>query len=112
MRVLLDTHVWIWWLSTPGQLNKEARTLLADPANQLVLSVASAWEIAIKVSIGKLQLPGPIETFVPEQIRQDGIELLPIELRHTLYLPRLPQHHRDPFDRILVARSPRSRLHP
>lgn len=65
-------------------MNEEARTLLAEPANQLVLSVASAWEIAINVSIGKLRLPAPIETFIPEQIRQDGIELLPVELRHAL----------------------------
>ena len=86
-------------------LNAHARSLLADRGNQLVLSVASTWEIAIKVSIGKLQLPGPVETFIPEQVRQDDTQILPVELRHTLHLVNLPHHHRDPFDRMLVAQA-------
>jgi PIN domain nuclease of toxin-antitoxin system len=105
VRLLLDTHAWIWWLSAPDQLNAAARSLLADGANQLILSVASVWEIAIKVSIGKLQLPGPIDTFIPEQIRLDRIELLAVALPHSLRVASLPHHHRDPFDRMLVAQA-------
>jgi PIN domain nuclease of toxin-antitoxin system len=105
VRVLLDTHTWLWWLSTPELLNDSARAILGDRQNQLVLSTASAWEIAIKVSIGKLELPGPIDTFMTEQLRLDAIEVLGIELRHILHVVTLPHHHRDPFDRMLVAQA-------
>lgn len=105
MRVLLDTHTWLWWLSAPQQLNADTRALIADRANQLLLSVASTWEIAIKVSIGKLHLPGPLATFLPEQLRQDEIEVLGIDINHTFRVASLPHHHRDPFDRMLVAQA-------
>lgn len=105
MRVLLDTHTWLWWLSTPELLNDSARSILGDRQNQLVLSIASAWEIAIKVSIGKLELPGPMDAFMSEQIQLDAIDVLGIELRHILRVVTLPHYHRDPFDRMLIAQA-------
>lgn len=105
MRFLLDTHVWIWWLGSPELLSAQTRAILADPESELSLSAASVWEMAIKVSIGKLQLPGPIDVFVPGQLSQDGIQLLPVQLSHALKVASLPHHHRDPFDRMLLAQA-------
>jgi PIN domain nuclease of toxin-antitoxin system len=105
MRVLLDTHVFLWWNDGNSQLSKKAHRILSDPANTLVLSVASAWEIAIKVQSGKLRIPEDSATYIPTRVAYYGIEILPIHLPHALALQSLPLRHRDPFDRILIAQS-------
>ena len=103
MRILLDTHCWLWWLSTPDRLGEEVRRSVEDPANDVFLSAASSWEIAIKYALGKLPLPEPPARFVPARLGRDGILPLPIQHAHSLHAASLPQHHRDPFDRLLIA---------
>ena len=103
MRVLLDTQAFLWWVSGADRLTTRARSVIADPGNRVLISVASAWEIAIKSATGRLELEGPAETYVPERIRQHGFAVLPVELDHALRAGTLPRHHGDPFDRLLVA---------
>lgn len=103
MRVLLDTQAFLWWVSGAGQLTAHARATIADPGTEVFLSVASAWEIAIKSATGRLELEGPAETYVPERIRHHGFGVLPVQLDHALRAGTLPRHHGDPFDRLLVA---------
>jgi PIN domain nuclease of toxin-antitoxin system len=105
VRVLIDTHVFLWWNEGNSQLSKKAVRILADPGNSLVLSVASAWEIAIKTQAGKLRIPEDAATYVPTRVAHYGMEILPIQLGHALALASLPLLHRDPFDRILIAQS-------
>ena len=105
MKALLDTQVWLWMLSEPDRLNDEARRLVEDTANTLYLSAASSWEIAIKWGLGKLTLPEPPGTYVLDQIRTSGVTPLPIAHSHALGVARLEAHHRDPFDRLLVAQA-------
>ena len=105
MRILLDTHCWLWFNSTPERFSARTRRLLEEPANELFLSVASVWEIGIKVALGKLQLPEPIDDYVTSRLSADGIVALPISLAHVLRAGRLPPLHRDPFDRMLVAQA-------
>ena len=103
--VLLDTHVFLWWVDDAAALSKRARTAIADPANSCRLSLASCWEMAIKISLGKLKLPSPIERFVPEQLAANGFALLDIDFGDVARVARLPFHHRDPFDRLLAAQA-------
>jgi PIN domain nuclease of toxin-antitoxin system len=104
-RVLLDTHSFLWFVTADPKLSAPAQRIFASGSNELLLSVACLWEIAIKVSIGRLPIPEPLDTFIPEQLRINRIGLLPIELRHTFEVTRLPLHHRDPFDRMLIAQA-------
>ena len=105
MRLLLDTHVWLWTLVSPTRLPAEALGQLGDPENELYLSAASTWEIAIKYRLGKLPLPEPPHQFVPPRLSRDGVIALPVEHAHTLAVAELPLHHDDPFDRLLVAQA-------
>lgn len=105
MRVLLDTHVFLWWNENSTELSKKAQRILSDPVNTLVLSVASAWEIAIKKQSGKLRLPVDAAEYVRTRTAHYGMEILPIHLPHALALETLPLLHRDPFDRVLIAQS-------
>ncbi len=105
MRCLLDTHVWLWMLLAPDRLNVETRTALGNPHNQVLLSVASAWEVALKSSIGRLPLPGTVDDLVRNSIRDFDLTIVPIALRHVVISAALPFHHKDPFDRVLVAQS-------
>ena len=105
MRVLLDTHVFLWWNEDSPRLSKKARRILSDPGNTPVLSVASAWEIVIKAQAGKLRLPEEAAAYVPTRAAHYGMEILPIYLAHALALQMLPLLHRDPFDRILIVQS-------
>jgi len=105
MRPLLDTHSFLWFISGSPNLSRTARTLIEDAANQPFLSVASLWEMAIKLSLGKLSLGEPFEVLIPRQMELNGINLLGIEIEHTAVVARLPFHHRDPFDRLLVAQA-------
>ena len=105
MRLLLDTHSFLWFVSGSPQLSTTARTLIEDASNQPFLSVASLWEMAIKVSLGKLSLGQPFETLIPQQLSLNGIALLGITISHTAVVAKLPFHHRDPFDRLLTAQA-------
>ncbi|HEV8132742.1 MAG TPA: type II toxin-antitoxin system VapC family toxin [Acidobacteriota bacterium] len=103
MNVLLDTQCWLWWLTDLERLNEAARNLIRDRGNTIFLSAASSWEIAIKASLGKLRLAEPPADYVPKRLTSEGFVALPIEHVHALRVAELPHHHRDPFDRLLVA---------
>ena len=105
MNLLLDTHAFIWWSIDPDKLSPGARAACEDAANQLMLSVASVWEMQIKAQLGKLRLPAPLAALVDHQASRNGLGLLAIELPHIYALQDLPQHHRDPFDRLIVAQA-------
>jgi PIN domain nuclease of toxin-antitoxin system len=105
VRILLDTHSWLWMLVAPERFSASAMELLENPDHQLLLSAASSWEIAIKYSLGKLPLPEPPVDYVPDRMLATGVLGLPVEHRHALFVAGLPAHHRDPFDRILVAQA-------
>ena len=105
MRALLDTHAFLWWNADDPRLSQTVRDVIADGHNELYLSVASAWEIAIKAARGSLILPEPPEVYVPSRLQLHRILPLPIQLRHALHVFELPPIHRDPFDRLLIAQS-------
>src|SRR5438874_5031314 len=105
MRVLLDTHAFLWFILDDARLSSSAKTLIEDPANDVEVSPASYWEIAIKIRLGKYTLPEPYATFMERQIAGNDFHILHIEPRHTSVLTTLPFHHRDPFDRLLVAQA-------
>ena len=108
MKLLADTHTFLWFVEGDPQLSLVARRLLEDPNNEILLSIASIWEMAIKVSIGKLTLLTSDKSFevnLTEQLQQNGFGVLPIVLPHIFLVVNLPFHHRDPFDRILAAQS-------
>ena len=105
MRLLLDTRVWLWMISDEAKLNTDLRATLVDPETQLYLSVAAVWEIAIKHAAGTLRYSGSPSVQVPAHIRRSGVVPLPISVDHVLASAALPQHHRDPFDRLMIAQA-------
>ena len=105
MRLLLDTHIFIWLIDGNPKLSQTARQAIEDESNTLYLSIVSLWEITIKTSLGKLELAIPLEQIVINLILPSGIEILPIHLPHLLVLQTLPFHHRDPFDRLLISQA-------
>lgn len=105
-RLLVDTHALLWWLIDDAALSPMAREMLADPANEPLVSIASVWEIAIKRSLGKLTAPNDL----PDRIVKEGFSWLPIGPQHAWQVADLPSHHRDPFDRLLVAQALTERL--
>lgn len=105
MRFLLDTHVFLWMQAEPDKLGPEARKTIEDPANSLLLSAASSWEIAIKYAIGRLSLPEVPATYVPSRMARSGVTGLAIEHVHALATQELEDHHNDPFDRLIVAQA-------
>jgi PIN domain nuclease of toxin-antitoxin system len=105
MNLLLDTHTLLWFVWDDPKLSATARALIVDPANRKFVSVASCWEIAIKTSISKLSLGEPARTFLPREINRNNFDLLPITLDHATAVEGLPFHHRDPFDRLLIAQA-------
>ena len=105
MRLLLDTCTFLWLVDDHASLTARARDAIIDPANDVYLSAASAWEIVIKHALGRLQLTLPVDDYLPRQRELHGIESLPIGEDATLALAKLPTPHRDPFDRILVAQA-------
>ncbi|MBN1876641.1 MAG: type II toxin-antitoxin system VapC family toxin [Anaerolineae bacterium] len=105
MKLLLDTHSFLWFTAGSERLSIAARTLIESPTNQSYLSMASLWEMAIKLSIGKLQLVQPFETFITDQIDLNGIEILQIKTDHIIAVASLPFYHRDPFDRLIIAQA-------
>lgn len=109
MKLLLDTHAFLWFIEDNPRLSSEAKALLESDA-ELLLSTASLWEIAIKTSIGKLTLAQPYEVFVPQQLELNIITILPIEAAHLSIVSALPFYHRDPFDRLLIAQAMNEQL--
>ncbi len=105
MRLLLDTHTFIWFVTDSSRLSSIAKALIEDEYNEKLLSVASIWEMAIKCSIGKLTFDLPLQTFVEQQMQQNSIDLLNIQIPHLTIVAALPFHHRDPFDRLLIAQA-------
>lgn len=103
MKLLLDTHVLLWSALEPDRIAPDVRSLIEDGENAVYVSVVSAWEIAIKQSLGKLTLRAPAERWLPEVIRRTGLETLSLGLDAALGVRALPYHHRDPFDRLLIA---------
>ncbi|MBV8230467.1 MAG: type II toxin-antitoxin system VapC family toxin [Planctomycetaceae bacterium] len=105
MRLLLDTHAFLWFILADPKMSAAALNLITDPANQKQISPASYWEIAIKIRLGKYSLPSPYETFMRQQHLRNNFAILQIAVSHTAVLTTLPLHHRDPFDRLLVAQA-------
>jgi PIN domain nuclease of toxin-antitoxin system len=105
MRILLDTHTFLWFITGDPKLSGAARKAIENVAHEKHISVITAWEIAIKWSLGKLTLARPFDVLIPQQIQQNGFLWLPLELTHLIVLAALPFHHRDPFDRSLVAQA-------
>jgi PIN domain nuclease of toxin-antitoxin system len=103
VRLLLDTHILLWAALAPDRISERCREAIEDGTNDVYASVVSAWEIAIKQSLGKLDLDRPAERWLPRVLERTGIECLPVELGAALRVRALPWHHRDPFDRLLVA---------
>lgn len=103
MRLLIDTHILLWWRGSPQNLSPRARGLLQDPANEVLVSAVTTAELAIKASIGKLQLPEPAGSWVARVLEEDRFDEIPLRSRHAARLESLPLLHQDPFDRMLVA---------
>jgi PIN domain nuclease of toxin-antitoxin system len=110
VRLLLDTHVWLWWQMEPARIKKEVHAAIAEATTDVYLSAVSTWEMAIKIAAGKLQLPGPLEEMIPDALLADRMQTLPLLHHHGFELASLPMHHRDPFDRMLVAQARREGL--
>ncbi|MBI3949248.1 MAG: type II toxin-antitoxin system VapC family toxin [Acidobacteria bacterium] len=104
MSLLLDTHAFLWFIDDSPRLSAHAKSLLESEA-ELFLSLASLWEISIKMSVGKLTLPQPYDLFIPQQLAQNDIKILPISIAHLAVVASLPLNHRDPFDRLLIAQA-------
>jgi PIN domain nuclease of toxin-antitoxin system len=105
MKVLLDTHTFLWFVMGSANLSDNARSLIENPANEMLLSIASLWEIAIKASLGKVTLATPFADLIPAQLTLNGIALLNIRVDHLSRLVILPFHHRDPFDRLITSQA-------
>jgi len=105
MKLLLDTHAFIWWDSEPARLSPQALTLCQSAENVLMFSVASAWEMQIKLQLGKLKLSLPLKDIIESQQQTNQIAILPITIPHVFALGNLPAHHKDPFDRLLIAQA-------
>lgn len=105
MKLLLDTHAFIWWDSEPAKLSPQVLSLCQDRQNTLFLSAASVWEMQIKLQMGKLKLTLPLAELIESQQQTNNLQILPVLLTHVLALEHLPAHHKDPFDRLLIAQA-------
>ncbi len=105
MNLLLDTHTFLWFVSGSAELSVTARRMMTDPANHCVVSTANLWEIAIKHSLGKLTVNGGDFETVMDDVTDNQFRLMPITFRHLVEVNKLPHHHRDPFDRLLIAQA-------
>lgn len=105
MRVLLDTCTFLWILSDPSRLSSDAVDLFTTPDNPVFLSAVSSWEVSVKSALGRLPLPEPLTEFLPKMRRAHGVKSLSLDEESTLCLPRLPMHHKDPFDRMLICQA-------
>jgi len=109
-KILLDTHIWLWSILSPEKLGEEGHSMIEKAENELFLSAASSWEIAIKYKTGRLSLPEPPEIFILQRLIRDDIKPLSIEHHHACRVSALPVIHRDPFDRILIAQAQTEKL--
>ena len=105
MKLLLDTHAFLWFIAGNTKLRQKCRALIEDEDNEKVVSIASILEIAIKTSLGKLSLERPFADIIPQQLHENDFKLHPLTLAHAIRLAELPYHHRDPFDRMIIAQS-------
>ena len=105
MKILLDTHIFIWMATEPERLSTDLADAILNPQNSIFLSLVSIWEMQIKVALGKLDLMNDLEITIDSQVKSNGIQLLSLDLKHIYALKNLPSHHRDPFDRLLIAQS-------
>ncbi len=105
MTLLLDTHAFLWFILDDPKLSEDAKKLISDGDNMALVSPATYCEIAIKISIGKYALPEPYAVFMERELSMNDFTILPIEPKHTAVLTKLPFHHRDPFDRLLIAQA-------
>jgi PIN domain nuclease of toxin-antitoxin system len=105
MRLLLDTHAFLWWITDDQALSRKAREAIGDEGNECLVSVASLWEIAIKSSLGRLELGGPFERVIPDELSRNGFAVLGLTVEHLGEVAKLPHHHGDPFDRVLAAQA-------
>jgi PIN domain nuclease of toxin-antitoxin system len=105
MRVLLDTHVFLWWVEGDRPLPTRAKKIIADQENECLFSLASVWELAIKSNLGKLRLAIPVQRYVVEHVSNNTFALLDIRIGHMGLIETLPRHHGDPFDRLLIAQA-------
>ena len=104
MKLLIDTQCWLWWFAEPDRLNESTIAQISDESNEIWFSVASVWELGIKVGLGKLPLPEPINRYLPSRMKQLGARSLEIGANHALQAGGLPLHHRDPFVRVAYRR--------
>lgn len=102
---LLDTHIFLWWIADDPRLPPSTRQIISDPRNTLYFSAASAWEMAIKTQIGKLTLEGAPDAFLATHLNRNQVETMEVQISHAVRVFHLPMHHRDPFDRLLIAQS-------
>jgi len=102
---LLDTGVWLWSVGDPSRISRKARDVMADVRQELFLSAVTSWEVAIKAASGKLHLPEPPDLYVPRRMASQGLRPLAVSHQHSLAVFALPAHHRDPFDRLLIAQA-------
>lgn len=105
MKYLLDTHTFLWWNMDDAQLSPLVKEIIADGANEIFLSAATAWEIAIKTARGRLELPEDPTRYVSSRMSLHGFQALPVQIHHAVQVYKLPMHHADPFDRLLIAQS-------
>ena len=105
MRALLDTHTFLWWITDDQRVSSRVRRILRNGSNEVFLSSVSGWEIIIKAQLGRLKLADDPARFIQEQIRLNSFQSLPVEMKHALHLFSLPTHHKDPFDRMLIAQA-------
>lgn len=111
MKLLLDTHTLLWFITANTKLSANAQVLIEDPANEKLVSIVSIWEIAIKHSLGRLVLSDKFENLFPEQLVINGFDELPIKNKHFYEFIKLPQHHSDPFDRLLISQAISEKIH-
>jgi len=105
LKLLLDTHVWLWWNTEPERLATVARRQIGDPRNEVFLSAATVWEMAIKRRLGKLPLPEAVGSYVARRLAADDVRPLPVSVDHAAAVETLELLHRDPFDRILIVQA-------
>lgn len=105
MKLLLDTHALLWWLDDDPRLSSRCRHAIANPDSAVLVSVATVWEIAIKAGLGQLDMPADLGAYLHRQVRKNHFDLLPVGFDHAVAVRDLPWHHKDPFDRLLIAQS-------
>jgi PIN domain nuclease of toxin-antitoxin system len=105
MKLLIDTQSWLWWFAAPDRLKQSTIETISNADNELWFSIASVWEMGIKAAMAKLPLPKPTDEYIRDTVRELGANLLDINATHALTAATLPPHHRDPFDRMIIAQA-------